>query len=187
MTVTERTPIVRTADGAVSAPFSPGEAIKTLITEMRLQQVTARAWNGAVDVRDERLEHPCGLQTELLDRLEPDEPCSDDDRSSTGAGDFEKGGDGIDVVDRAEGAHRNAVPGKRAARSGDQTQRSRKAPDSTCGTQAELSAMLSICPPSSEVTPSVVPRKGTCVISRPRRAQMSSIAMWLLVPMPLVE
>ena len=41
------------ADGTVTAPFSPGKAIKTLITEMRLQRVTALAWNGAVDVRDD--------------------------------------------------------------------------------------------------------------------------------------
>ncbi|SCX60497.1 hypothetical protein SAMN03159343_4107 [Klenkia marina] len=48
------------ADGTLSAPFSPGEAIKTLITEMRLGQVTALAWNGAVDVRDD-VEHAAGL------------------------------------------------------------------------------------------------------------------------------
>lgn len=48
------------ADGSLTLPFSPGEAIKTLIRELDLRGVRRIAWNGALPVRDD-VEHSRGL------------------------------------------------------------------------------------------------------------------------------
>jgi hypothetical protein len=54
-------------DGALSAPFMPGEAIKAAIAQLRLPKVSRIAWNGALAFHDDPEqdgEYPglCGIE-----------------------------------------------------------------------------------------------------------------------------